>query len=91
MAAHYYYDWVQERWVEPTSTESTPAQKRQCARRRDLIEGLLDEIAAGDGITTLYAGLLARQLITTDEVLMRAYGREVVNQSGDVAQRVEHD
>lgn len=86
MMTGYYYDWVAEQWREGQSTELTRIQRRRNALRRTLLVNLLTEIRAGhDSIATLYAGLLARQLITSDETLMREFGRDVVNQTGNAA------
>jgi hypothetical protein len=76
----YYYDWINEKWVErergcrPTIGPSVRRRKR----RRTLIAELLTEIAEShDGDATLYATMLARALVTTDEELMKEFGEQV--------------
>ena len=82
----YYYDWIAEQWREGRCTELRRAERARNAQRRTLLLGLLNEIGAGgDSVATLYANLLARQLITSDETLMREFGRDVVNQTGNAA------
>ena len=82
----YYYDWIAQRWRESQHTELTRAQRSRSAQRRILLTKLLNEIDdASDGVTRLYAGLLARHLVTRDESLMREFGRDVVNQTGTAA------
>ena len=82
----YYYDWVAEEWRKGERTQLTHAERVRCAQRRTLLVALLNEIGeGGDSVTKLYAGLLARHLITRDETLMREFGRDVVNQTGNAA------
>jgi hypothetical protein len=82
----YYYDWIAQQWREGQSAEFTHAQRSRSAQRRILLSGLLNEIDDGsDSVAALYAGLLARHLITRDETLMREFGRDVVNQTGNAA------
>jgi hypothetical protein len=91
----YYYDWIAQQWRQGQGAEFTPAQRSRSAQRRTLLTGLLNEIDdGGDGVAKLYAGLLARHLITRDETLMREFGRDVVNQTGNAAHEragPEHD
>jgi hypothetical protein len=77
----YYYDWINGKWIErerrdkPTMGPSVRRRKR----RRTLIVELLTEIAEGNNSDAiLYATMLARALVTTDEELMREYGKQVV-------------
>ena len=82
----YYYDWIAQRWREDQRAELTRAQRSRSAQRRSLLSALLYEIDdAGDGVAKLYAGLLARHLVSRDESLMREFGRDVVNQTGNAA------
>jgi hypothetical protein len=82
----YYYDWIREQWRQGERTTLTHAERVRCGQRRTLLMALLTEIrAGGDSVTTLYAQLLARHLITRDEALMREFGRVVVNQTGNAA------
>jgi hypothetical protein len=80
----YYYDWINAKWIErerglrPTIGPSV----RRRRRRRTLIGELLTEIAEGhDSDATLYATLLARALVTTDEELMKEYGEHIAHVS----------
>jgi hypothetical protein len=51
-----------------------------CQRRRTLIAELLTEIAESHASdATLYATMLARALVTTDEELMKEYGKQVAH------------
>jgi hypothetical protein len=78
----YYYHWVDKRY-QPLDhhRKLTATQQRQLSRRRNLVADLLVEMAAGDSVVQLYAGLLARTLICTDQDLMREFGEQVVKLS----------
>ena len=76
----YYYDHVDRKW-EPIDHDRrlTGKQKQRLSRRKHLIVDLLTEINTGqNSVTALYAGLLARALVKTDELLMREYGETVI-------------
>lgn len=76
----YYYDHVDRKW-EPIDHDRrlTGKQKQRLSRRKHLIVDLLTEINKGqNSVTALYAGLLARALVKTDELLMREYGETVI-------------
>ena len=73
-----------ERKWEPVRTRTlTPSQHRQIIRRSRLIADLLTEIAEGDGITGLYARLLTRALVKTDQDLMQEYGEQIAKLTRD--------
>lgn len=75
----YYYDHIEEKW-QPIDHDRvlTAKQKRRLSRRRLLIEDLITEIERGcNSLTHLYASLLLRTLVKTDELLMREYGETV--------------
>ncbi len=79
----FYYDWCDEKWKPIDHDRAlTAAQRRQLSARGRLIEILIEEISGGDSITALYAGLLARTLVATDEVLMRKYGERISCEPG---------
>jgi hypothetical protein len=77
----FYFDWVDRKWVpKDHDARPTPAQRRQRERRRTLLGNLITEIEqGGNGVTCLYAGLLARTLVQADEELMQEYGKQVVH------------
>ena len=56
-------------------------QRRQLNRRRALLADLLVEMVEADSVIQLYAGLLARTLVCTDQDLMREFGEQVVKMS----------
>jgi hypothetical protein len=74
----YVWNPLTERWKEldRDCREATPAQRRRTARRRELIQALLAELEAApaDGVAVLYAGLLARYLVESDDLLLRELG-----------------
>jgi hypothetical protein len=75
----YYYDWLEGRW-DPIDhyRELTRQERRTIERRRTVIEVLITEIAeSDDSIIKLYAGLLARTLTATDELLIREYSKRL--------------
>lgn len=75
----YFYNHLEERW-DPIDHERklTRGQKRRIQRRGELIADLITEIERGKGsVTKLYAGLLARTLASTDEILLREYGQRL--------------
>jgi hypothetical protein len=75
----FYYDHFDERWLPIDHDRRITAELRHTlARRGELIEGCLDEIRNGrDAVAALYAGLLARTLTASDQLLMRKYGQQV--------------
>ena len=78
----HYYDWRHMRWVE-----RTPGLRLRPRRaRHTLLEALVEEMREGDSETQLYAGLLARKLLVGDEEMMRAFGKEVAEMLGIVAE-----
>jgi hypothetical protein len=88
-----YYDWIEGRW-EPIdhARTLTPRTRRQITRRKTLIDHLVIEIEeGGDAVTRLYAQLLARTLVKTDEVLMRECGRRIAAMSGERQAADERD
>lgn len=74
----YYYDWIERKWLTGEQVKPTAHQRRLRLRRRTLLQELLTEIEQG-GDTGLYAGLLARTLVQTDEELMRQLGRQIAD------------
>jgi hypothetical protein len=75
----YYYDWLEGRW-DPIDhdRELTRRQRLRIERRKILIEDLITEIEiSDDSIIKLYAGLLARTLTATDELLIREYSKRL--------------
>jgi hypothetical protein len=80
----YYYDWLAQKWM-PRS-KPTAAQKSQRQFRHRLIADLLTEIeSGGNSIASLYAGMLARTLVTTDAALMDEYGQHLAEIGKDVS------
>ena len=73
----YYYNWVDRNWAPCNRAEPTPALRRQRARQRNLLNHLITEIEHGGGVA--YASLLARALVTNDEVLMQDFGKQVAH------------
>jgi hypothetical protein len=74
----YYYDHIENQWVPlDHDRRLTPAASQLIVRRGKLITDLLAELAAGDGITGLYARLLLRALVKADQDLMQKYGERV--------------
>jgi glucose-6-phosphate dehydrogenase assembly protein OpcA len=74
----YYYNWLAQKWL-PRS-KPTATQKSQREFRHGLIADLLTEIEDGsDSVASMYAGLLARTLVTTDAALMDEYGERIAN------------
>lgn len=75
----YFYDWVEEKWKPKRDETLSLSERRQVNRRSTLLRELIAEIEqGGDGISRLYAGLLARALLATDEELMRDHGERIV-------------
>jgi hypothetical protein len=82
----YYYDWIEQNWLPLQHRELTSQQCRRRTCRHRLLSELLTELEAGDdGVSRLYAGLLARRLISRDQELMREFGRQVVETASDGA------
>lgn len=75
----YYYDWIEEQWVErPRDRVVTWGQRQRQQRRRKLLTYLIAEMTESrDGVATLYAALLARTLVASDEELMGAFGEQI--------------
>jgi hypothetical protein len=75
----YYWDHVAEKWQETTQSRSyTRERGMQLKRRSNLIADLIAEIEQGqDSVCKLYAQLLARSLVQSDELLMRDCGEQV--------------
>jgi hypothetical protein len=76
----YYYDRITERWVpRDHDRKITPGVRRVLDRRANLIEDLITEInAPANSDAILYASLLARSLVASDEILMKEFGEEIV-------------
>lgn len=78
----FYYDWVNDRWQE----KSTNGRRHRRIRAwRTLLPALVDEIENGDSEGKLYAGLLARHIVTNDEILMEDHGKRVAKLTGEKA------
>jgi hypothetical protein len=73
----YYYDWIEQRWQPRQHRQLSAAERERQARRGRLLRGLLAEISDDDGLSQLYAALLARHWIGGDEELMRSFGKQV--------------
>jgi hypothetical protein len=85
----YFWDYIENIW-QPTerSKELTRKRHRRIARRSQLIEDLFREIDLGrNSITSLYANMLARALVQTDEKIMKEYGKRVAELSTDDSKR----
>ena len=75
----YYWDAVEEKWP-PIDHDRVLSQSERLTieRRGELIEQLLMEMhRPASGPTRLYASLLARALVGSDEELARRYSGEV--------------
>jgi hypothetical protein len=76
----YFYNHLESRW-DPIDhgRQVSPAQAQEIERRKGLIADLITEIesSGSDSAIKLYAGLLARTLTATDELLLRAYGERL--------------
>lgn len=77
MAGGFIYDWNVGKWLPKQHRELSFADRRHHARRQRLLYCLLIEMRSGDGIAAMYANLLARHLIGTDQDLMHDYGERV--------------
>jgi hypothetical protein len=73
----YYFDWLEKKWLPKQRAQPTSRQMLQRARHRAMLRGLITEIEEGDGVTRLYASLLARCIVSGDETLMRELGQQV--------------
>ncbi len=56
--------------------------------RARLLRDLLAELGDGGSINQLYAGLLARTLIGSDEELMRIFGEEVAERCDGISSHI---
>ena len=77
----YYWNAVTDRW-DPIDhgRQLTPGQVRQIERRKALIGELINEIeTCNDSAIILYAGLLARTLTCTDELLVREHAQRLAD------------
>jgi hypothetical protein len=76
----YFYNHLESRW-DPIDhgRKLSPAQAQEIERRKLLIADLITEIesSGSDSAIKLYAGLLARALTATDELLLRAYSEQL--------------
>jgi transposase len=73
----FFYDWIEQRW-SPIDHDRrlTPEARRRLERRTNLIEQLIAELEdSRDGVAVLYAGLLARRLASSDEILIRQFSK----------------
>jgi hypothetical protein len=79
----YYWNAIDERWdAIDHGRQLTAKQRRRIQRRKQLIADLITEVKVGrDAVTRLYANLLLRALVLTDEELMRSHGKEVAELS----------
>jgi hypothetical protein len=74
----FYYDWLERKWLPRHPPRQLTAAEQQLRQRRTrLLADLIAELNDGGSVEQLYGGLLARQLISADEELMRQYGRQV--------------
>jgi hypothetical protein len=77
----FFYDWLEKKWLPCQRSRAqvlSPQEQNQRSRRARLLRDLLTEMqAGGDSVSRLYVGLLARSLLSADEELMRAFGKEV--------------
>jgi hypothetical protein len=74
----FFYDWLRQCWIpRPLPRSRSPHEQRQHHRRTRLLRDLLNEFQDGDSASQLYAALLARSLVSADEELMKAFGKEV--------------
>jgi len=71
----YYFDWLNERWVEKPLVQ--PRRPRRTCSRRTLVTALVEEMQKGDCEAKLYAGLLVRKLIIGDMALMSEFGKQI--------------
>jgi hypothetical protein len=76
----YYWHYIEDRWVEiDHGRKITRAEQQRTELRRFLVEDLITELKDGaDSVAALYAGLLARALVSSDRFLMKDYGETVV-------------
>lgn len=78
----YFYDWLENRWVPiDHGRRLTPAQRRQIERHRQLVTDLITEVQKSRGEIRLYASLLVRALVSSEELLMGEFGRQVAQLS----------
>jgi hypothetical protein len=74
-----------ERSTYPRSGPLTRRQKgHRLVDRKWILKGLLDELANGDSLIRLYAGLLAVALIESEPSLKRDYGSKLVSLGIDI-------
>jgi hypothetical protein len=84
----FYYDWLEERW-SPIDHDRvlTRSDRRRIERHGRLIADLLGQLDDLDGITFLYASLLARTLAASDELLMMEHGEKVATLTAPTNQK----
>jgi hypothetical protein len=76
----YYYDWLESRWIPIDHNRVlTREQRQRIVRRGNLIADLIEEIEADDSssVLKLFAGLAARALAASDELLLRDWGEQL--------------
>lgn len=82
----YYFDYIDKRWLPKRQRSITAQQRRDLIRRKGLVAEVVEEIECGDDrVARLYAVMLARALVKTDESLMTEFGKRlaaVAGQSG---------
>ena len=82
----FYYDRIDEKWVPlDHDRKLTSRQRRELARHKALLICLLAELKTGNNsnsVITLYARMLARALVQSDQELMQALGQRVAQRTG---------
>jgi hypothetical protein len=75
----YYYDWIDRKYIETKRSPQIeqPLTPRGAERAETLLPELIKEIETGDSEIKLYAGMLARRLVSTEYYLMRNFGEKV--------------
>jgi hypothetical protein len=89
----YHWDYIEKDWKPNQHPDQlTRKRHRRIIRRSQLIEDLMREIDLGsNSITSLYANMLARALVQTDEKIMSEYGKRVAELSATDSKRETHD
>jgi len=75
LAMGYYFDWLNEKWVEKPAVQ--PRRPHRMFPRRTLVTALVEEMLKGDSEAKLYAAMLARKLIVGDRELMAEFGKQI--------------
>jgi hypothetical protein len=75
-----YYDWFDHKWRDRPRV----IRNRLCEEQKRLIDVLFSNVVQNAGSAAqLYAGLLARTLVSLDPELMQRYGRYVARRTGE--------